>query len=297
MDAAAAPGHPIASFLVGACGVIYFTAWSYSFYPQIILNFQRKKSDGLSPDFVWVNPIGFLALSLWTWGAYFSPIARRQYQERHNGHLPQVSASDLAFSLHALVVTIVTAGQVVWYAHVRKRARRASVDDETAPLVQNEHTGSDNSISQTADNVLTPHSSIWPSPIAQLFLSVLTVSSFIYAIVVWTGRAQFLDWLYFVGNEKLVISAIKYVPQVVLNHRLRAMEGFAVGVVIGDIVGSVFSFSQLVISSVWIDNDPSGIIANPAKLGLAGLSFVFDIIFILQKYYLYRKRRTVEESA
>ncbi|WVQ72613.1 hypothetical protein IAR50_002171 [Cryptococcus sp. DSM 104548] len=289
---AASSDHPIASFLVGACGVIYFTAWSYSFYPQLILNFQRKRSDGLSPDFVWVNPLGFVALTLWTWGAYFSPVARQQYQERHHGHLPQVSVSDLAFSLHALVITIVTVAQVLWYAHVRKQAKRASdgAGDETTPLVQND-------ISQTASRLTTSHSSVRPSPFAQLFLAVLITSSFIYAVVVWTGRAQFLDWLYFVGNLKLAISAIKYVPQVVLNHRLRAMEGFAVGVVIADLVGSVFSFSQLVISSVLIDNDPSGIIANPAKLGLAALSLGFDLIFLFQKYYLYRKRGTVEDNA
>lgn len=62
-----------------------------------------------------------------------------------------------------------------------------------------------------------------------------------------------------------------------------------------DMIGSIFSFSQLVISSVFVDHDPSGIIANPAKLGLAGLSFTFDIIFIVQKYWLYRTKMEDEE--
>ena len=42
---------------------------------------------------------------------------------------------------------------------------------------------------------------------------------------------------------------------------------------------------------MWVDGDPSGIVANPAKLGLAGLSMIFDFIFIVQNYWLYTDRR------
>lgn len=35
--------HPIANALVAFTGVAYFAAWSISFYPQIILNYKRKK--------------------------------------------------------------------------------------------------------------------------------------------------------------------------------------------------------------------------------------------------------------
>jgi cystinosin len=64
-------------------------------------------------------------------------------------------------------------------------------------------------------------------------------------------------------------------------------------------MGSVLSFAQLVIASVYIEHDAGGIIANPAKLGLSGLSFGFDVIFLLQKYYWFREKkvnRTVEEA-
>lgn len=55
-----------------------------------------------------------------------------------------------------------------------------------------------------------------------------------------------------------------------------------------DLAGGVFSLFQLVISSVFIEHDPTGIIANPVKLGLSFQSIVFDLIFLLQKLYLYR---------
>lgn len=44
------------------------------------------------------------------------------------------------------------------------------------------------------------------------------------------------------------------------------------------------------ISSIFIEHDPSGIVANPAKLGLAGLTVVFDVIFLIQKYWLFPGR-------
>jgi cystinosin len=55
-----------------------------------------------------------------------------------------------------------------------------------------------------------------------------------------------------------------------------------------DLTGGVLSLLQLVISSVFIAHDPSGIIANPVKLGLSIQSIVFDLIFLVQKLYLYR---------
>nr|KIR87702.1 cystinosin [Cryptococcus tetragattii IND107] len=299
--------HPLTAFLVNLTGIVYFAAWSYSFYPQLILNFKRKTTHGLSPDFVWVNPLGFLALTLWNWGAYYSPVARKQYQDRHNGHLPQVSASDLAFSLHALIISTITLAQVFWYGYFRQLLRRqnssgqnsdGTLRDETLPLISDSVGNSaarDERGSSTWRELATSHSPIRPSPVAQLFLGGLVISSFVYATFIWAGKAQFLDWLYFVGNIKVVISAVKYIPQVVLNHRMRAVNGFAIGVIFCDMIGSIFSFSQLVISSVFIDHDPSGIIANPAKLGLAGLSFTFDIIFIVQKYWLYRTKMEDEE--
>lgn len=198
---------------------------------------------GLSPDFVWVNPLGFLALTLWNWGAYYSPAVRKQYQDRHNGHLPQVSASDLAFSLHALIISTITLAQVFWYGYFRQLLRRqdssaqnsdGTLRDETLPLISDSVGNSaarDESGSSTWRKLVTSHSPIRPSPVAQLFLGGLVISSFVYATFVWTGKAQFLDWLYFVGNIKVVISAVKYIPQVVLNHRMRAVNGFAIGVI------------------------------------------------------------------
>ncbi|WWD17419.1 hypothetical protein CI109_101860 [Kwoniella shandongensis] len=286
--------HPFWEFVVGACGVIYFAAWSYSFYPQIILNFKRRKTTGLSPDFIYINPLGFLALTIWSWGAYFSPIARRQYQARHDGHLPQISVSDLAFSLHAFIISLITLLQVWWYAR-RSTSLTGLEEDEETPLIHAEEDTKPSSSTWSSIkevDIFTPRSSIRPSILTDFGLVALIISAVVVAILVWTNKTktEFLDWLYFVSTIKLIISTVKYVPQVFLNHKLRGMEGFAVGQAICDIIGSVFSFAQLVISSIYIEHDPSGIIANPAKLGLSGLSLSFDLIFLAQKYWLYKEK-------
>lgn len=41
------------------CGWLYFIAWSLSFYPQPLLNFRRKTTQGLTPDFPLLNVYGF----------------------------------------------------------------------------------------------------------------------------------------------------------------------------------------------------------------------------------------------
>ena len=50
--------------------------------------------------------------------------------------------------------------------------------------------------------------------------------------------------------------------------------------------GGVLSILQLVIDSS-LQADWSGITGNPVKLGLGNVSIFFDLIFIVQHYFLY----------
>jgi cystinosin len=168
-----------------------------------------------------VNPIGFLTLTIWNWGVYFNPTARRQYQARHNGHLPQISASDLAFSLHALVISSITLGQVIYYAW--KNKQKSADDDESRPLLDHPSTAADLAI---------PTSTHKPSVPLRLLLAAMTTAALVSAGLVWTGKAEFLDWLYFISTLKLIITTVKYVPQALLNYRLESAEGLAIWVIL-----------------------------------------------------------------
>jgi hypothetical protein len=50
-------------FLSNVLGWAYFAAWSVSFYPQVLQNWQRRSVVGLSFDYQSMNVLGFLCVS------------------------------------------------------------------------------------------------------------------------------------------------------------------------------------------------------------------------------------------
>ena len=63
-----------------------------------------------------------------------------------------------------------------------------------------------------------------------------------------------------------------------------------------DFAGGWLSLAQLLIDSARA-NDWSGITGNPVKFGLGNITIVFDIIFMLQHYVLYRHpRKHIEDE-
>lgn len=48
-------------FLSAVFGLVYFAAWSVSFYPQAMLNFGRKSTSGTTVDFPLINSLGGLS--------------------------------------------------------------------------------------------------------------------------------------------------------------------------------------------------------------------------------------------
>lgn len=173
-----------------------------------------------------INPVGFLTLTIWNWGVFFSPLARRQYAQRHNGHSPQISNSDLAFSLHALVISSITLCQVIFYAW-KNGPKRSEDGDEARPLLSESTTTASPS---TGKPVIG--STIKPSIPLQISLVAVLVSAIASGGLVWAGKAEWLDWLYFISTLKLLISIVKYVPQVILNYKLKSAEGLAIWVIL-----------------------------------------------------------------
>ena len=63
-----------------------------------------------------------------------------------------------------------------------------------------------------------------------------------------------------------------------------------------DFAGGWLSLAQLVIDSS-LQNDWSGVTGNPVKFGLGNITIVFDIVFILQHYVLYRRpKKHIEDE-
>lgn len=86
-------------------GWIYFFAWSISFYPQVILNYRRKETNGLSCEFLWYNVLGFIIYTVYT---------QVKYNVETEGE-DLVEPNDLFFCWHALFIASFTLIQSMWY--------------------------------------------------------------------------------------------------------------------------------------------------------------------------------------
>jgi cystinosin len=94
-------------------GWIYTLCWSLSFYPQPILNFQRKSTTGTTIDFPAINILGFIAYFISNAAFLYSTQIRKEYAARHKGLTPTVQFNDLAFAAHAVVMSALLLSQFV----------------------------------------------------------------------------------------------------------------------------------------------------------------------------------------
>lgn len=179
----------------------------------LCLQLTESSALGLAPDFVVVNPIGFLCLTIWSFGAFFSPTARRQYAERHGGHTPQVSKSDLAFSAHALLLSTLTLIQSAWLFYRAHRARKGAEED--SPLLRRTH-----------------RAPVAPHRLTRVALVVMAIAALWVGTSTLLGRTELLDFLYFASSLKIAITAIKYTPQLILNYQLKSVRGFAIATIL-----------------------------------------------------------------
>ncbi len=121
-------------------------------------------------------------------------------------------------------------------------------------------------------------------------------------------------WLQWLGETKVCITLIKYVPQVLLNRKTHSTAGWALWGVLTDFVGGIFSIGQMVLQAIACGQSsrcgagcicpaspPSGssgsslmsgfMRANMPKLGLGLVSIGFDAIFMTQHFCLFGPRR------
>ena len=95
-----------------------------------------------------------------------------------------------------------------------------------------------------------------------------------------------LDIIYYFSGVKMIITLIKYVPQVYLNYKSKSTIGWSIGNVLLDLLGGSTSISQQIVDAIH-HHDSSIILGNPVKLFLGLASITFDFIFLYQHYILY----------
>ncbi|KAL5057327.1 hypothetical protein RYX36_028931 [Vicia faba] len=99
-----------------ALGWFAFVCWSISFWPQVILNFRRKSVVGLNFDFVLLNLTKHSSYLIYNASLYFSSAIQKQYKHKYGEkEMIPVAANDVAFSIHAVLLTAVSLSQIAIY--------------------------------------------------------------------------------------------------------------------------------------------------------------------------------------
>ncbi|XP_078411662.1 cystinosin isoform X2 [Cetorhinus maximus] len=108
-------------------GWIYFLAWSISFYPQVIENWKRKSVVGLNFDFLALNLTGHIAYGMFNIGLFWIPYIEKQFLKCNPGGVNPVQGSDVFFSLHAVLLTMLTICQCCLYEAYLNYQRKSTV--------------------------------------------------------------------------------------------------------------------------------------------------------------------------
>ena len=255
------PALPSATWrlLSSIIGYTYFLSWSASFYPQIMMNYERKTTRGLSVDFCVLNVLGYCCYTVYTTTFFWNQHIRDEYKQRFSSDEGKsaevtVQGNDVAFALHAIVMSSITLSQIGFYDSFTARP---------------------------------------PSKRVVVIISSTIVFCIGYLCFTFLiqGSIDFLGFLYVLGMIKLGVTIGKYVPQALLNKSRQSTVGWNVLNVILDLIGGLLSLLQLVGDCASM-NDWSGLVGNPTKLCLSLITIFFDLLFLIQHYILYADKTT-----
>lgn len=246
-----APGNSSLDILSVIFGWIYFTAWSVSFFGQVVENFKRKSVSGLSFDFLLYNLTGFAGYSIYTVWGYVDNVG--------TGH---VSIQDVVFALHSVFMTLFTIFQVFVYY------------DKTDPSQKLSHT------------CITVTLCLWWG-IFQIILVERIIGLYDARQSRYFNSIIYLGWckvfMSLIKHIPQVISNFRRKSTVGWNIHNIILDftggAFSFGQNFVDYLNESFAITP--------DGQPQSL--NIAKYALSFLSIFFDIIYLVQHYILFRK--------
>ncbi|XP_052245156.1 cystinosin-like isoform X2 [Dreissena polymorpha] len=110
-------------------------------------------------------------------------------------------------------------------------------------------------------------------------------------VVTLCDKITWLTYLYYFSYIKLGVTLIKYIPQAYMNFRRKSTDGWSIGNVLLDFTGGSLSLLQMFLLS-YNSDDWGSIFGDPTKFGLGFFSILFDVLFIVQHYCLYRNNES-----
>lgn len=202
---------------------------------------------GLSVDYIIASVIGFLCYAVFAVCMYAVEPIRQEYRDLHHGEDNLVALNDVIFAVNAFFVTSVMLVQIGLYRKPEEKASKVGLGSCIAIMI------------------------------------LMGVGLGLAIGQVWT----WLFYIYILSYIKLVMTVVKYIPQVYMNYSRKSTVGWNVYNVILDFIGGLFSTAQLLLDAI-IANHLAGIGGFMIKLGLGVVSIFFDVIFLLQHFVWYR---------
>jgi cystinosin len=233
--------------LAAVIGWIYFACWTVSYYPQPLLNCYRRSVVGLNVDFVILSVIGYIGYLVFNLSLFFSSAIQDQYFLRHPGGINPVRPSDVAFSIHSMIMSSFVLLQVIFLKRGQQKVSRIN-----------------------------------KAIIVVLFLGIYVCG----LLSVGNNVIKWLDFLYIMSYVKLFINIIKDVPQLWQIYRTKTTAGYSMLGVWIDLAGGVFSLLQMFILAYNYD-DWTSLFGDPTKFGVGVFSILTDFIVMWQHYVLY----------
>jgi cystinosin len=237
------PWHPWYPYVSSVIGYCYFVLWSVCFYPQVLLNYRRKSTKGLSNDFAVLNLMGWTYYSLYLSEMFWDGNIKMLYQVRFKDDASTVASNDVAFALHATVLSAVYLVQIAYYSDSK----------------------------WTAVFRLKPQT--WG------FVALMLVPTFVTPVLILCevlDRSTWLDYLYVLSYFKIFCTLTKYTKQALLNYHRQSTKGWNIWYNFLECTGGSLSMLQIVLDSAsrgsW-----SGIAGNLAKFGLGLATLLFDV--------------------
>lgn len=272
---------PILSYVFGWT---YFASWSLSFYPQPLLNWHRRSTTGTTIDFPAINILGFAAYFLSNTAFLYSSQIRQQYAARNHGLSPTVKLNDVVFAAHATILSIISMSQYFpWVWGFEDGGRRR---ERVSKTVMGIFIGSIMGVGGVAAMVLSCPGEVVSTGWAWIDVVSVTLLRAELILFIFGVNAYQLAQIYAISYVKLVVSLVKYMPQLLTNYRNKSTHGWSIEQILLDFIGGILSLSQLGIDS-YIQRDWSGVTGNPVKLALGYTSMLFDTAFLVQHYFLY----------
>jgi cystinosin len=208
---------------------------------------------------------------------YWSPLIREQYALRHGeGQRPTTAFNDIVFSGHALILSIITASQYLLSDLWRfEHATGTRPSRPSRPI-----------LGMVVGCLLAP-----------AVVTVLVLRDLANAGADYDARYDWawIDVVYMVSYIKLLVTLVKYMPQLVANVRNRSTRGWAIDQILLDFSGGVLSLAQLAIDS-YLQGGWTGVTGNPVKFALGNVSMLYDVCFMTQHYILYPHASSAEDD-